>query len=165
MTEIQSLEQLFFYELRVLWSAEQLNAGWMRSILDKIVNLALKQNIALHLAETEEHISALELMCKYLAIQPEGVDNSGLQRILDDSYRLMSDSDQGTSVDRNILLTARKIDHYEVSGYGSAAYFAEILGYEGFTNRLRLTMAEEQNADTKLEFLSKHVLSQHSVPR
>jgi ferritin-like metal-binding protein YciE len=63
-------------------------------------------------------------------------------------------------MDAALIAGAQKIEHYEISGYGSAACYAEMLGYNGIAKRLRLTLAEEQDADTKLNFLAKNLVNE-----
>jgi ferritin-like metal-binding protein YciE len=65
-------------------------------------------------------------------------------------------------MDATLIAGAQKVEHYEISGYGSAAYYAEMLGYEGIAQRLRLTLAEEQDADTKLNFIAKRVINERA---
>jgi ferritin-like metal-binding protein YciE len=66
-------------------------------------------------------------------------------------------TDEG--MDAALIAGAQKVEHYEISGYGSAAHYAEMLGYEGISKRLRLTLEEEQQADTKLNFLAKSIIN------
>ena len=63
------------------------------------------------------------------------------------------------AMDAALIAGAQKVEHYEISGYGSAAYYAKMLGYEGISKRLYLTLAEEQDADTKLNFLAKQIIN------
>ena len=43
-------------------------------------------------------------------------------------------TDEG--MDAALIAGAQKVEHYEISGYGSAAHYAEMLGYEGISKRL-----------------------------
>ena len=67
------------------------------------------------------------------------------------------------AMDAALIAGAQKVEHYEISGYGSAAYYAEMLGLEGIAKRLRLTLTEEQDADTKLNFLAKAIINPRAV--
>jgi ferritin-like metal-binding protein YciE len=159
MTEIKNLEQLFFHEIQVLWSAEKMLVEAMPKMIEKATHPGLKQSLALHLAETDQHKIALEAICKQLGIEPEGDFNPGMEGILKEGEKVMAKDATPETMDATLIAGAQKVEHYEISGYGSAAYYAEMLGYEGIAKRLRLTLAEEQDADTKLNFLAKEIIN------
>ncbi len=159
MTEIKTLEQLFYHEIQVLWSAEKMLTEAMPKMIERAKNLGLKKNLAMHLAETDQHKVALEGICKQLGINPEGDFNPGMKGILEEGEKVMAKDATDEAMDAALIAGAQKVEHYEISGYGSAAYYAEMLGYEGIAQRLRLTLAEEQDADTKLNFLAKEIIN------
>jgi ferritin-like metal-binding protein YciE len=159
MEAIKDLEQLFYHEIQVLWSAEKMLTEKMPEMIDRASNFGLKQCLSLHLAETQQHKTALEAICKQLGIQPEGDFNPGMKGILQEGAKVMAKEATAEAMDAALIAGAQKVEHYEISGYGSAAYYAEMLGYEGIAKRLRLTLAEEQDADTKLNFVAKQIVN------
>lgn len=159
MKEIKNLEQLFYHELQVLWSAEAMLVEAMPKMIDRAKNPGLKKIMATHLAETDQHKIALELICKQLNIDPAGDPNPGMKGILEEGDMVMAKDATDEAMDATLIAGAQKVEHYEISGYGCAAYYAEMLGYEGIAQRLRLTLAEEQDADTKLNFLAKEIIN------
>lgn len=159
MTEINDIEQLFYHEIQVLWSAEKMLTEAMPAMIEKASNLGLKKNLEMHLAETKQHKVALEAICKQLNIEPEGDFNPGMKGILEEGEKVMNKKATPEGMDAALIAGAQKVEHYEISGYGSAAYYAEMLGLEGIAKRLRLTLAEEQDADTKLNFLAKSIIN------
>jgi ferritin-like metal-binding protein YciE len=159
MKEIKNLEDLFYHELQVLWSAESMLVEEMPKMIAKAKNEGLKNMLRLHLAETDQHKVALEAICKQLELDPRGDFNPGLKGILEEGEKVMAKDATEEGMDAALIAGAQKIEHYEISGYGSAAYYAEMLGYEGIGKRLRLTLEEEQQADTKLNFLAKNIIN------
>jgi ferritin-like metal-binding protein YciE len=162
MEAIKNLEDLFYHEIQVLWSAEKMLTEAMPKMIERASNFGLRQNLALHLAETEQHKVALEAICKQLDIEPEGDFNPGMKGILEEGEKVMAKDATAEAMDAALIAGAQKVEHYEISGYGSAACYAEMLGYEGIAKRLRLTLAEEQDADTKLNFLAKQIVNQQA---
>ncbi|HEX6225378.1 MAG TPA: DUF892 family protein [Chryseolinea sp.] len=159
MKEIRNLEDLFYHELQVLWSAEAMLIEAMPRMIDKAKNEGLKNLLRLHLAETDQHKVALEAICKILNIDPRGDFNPGIKGILEEGEKVMAKDATDEGMDAALIAGAQKVEHYEISGYGSAAHYAEMLGYEGISKRLRLTLEEEQQADTKLNFLAKNLIN------
>src|SRR5690606_19849392 len=127
--------------------------------ISRAKNEGLKNLLALHLAETQQHKTALELICKQLNISPEGDFNPGMKGILEEGDKVMAKDATDEGMDAALIAGAQKVEHYEIAGYGAAAYYAEMLGHEGIAQRLRLTLAEEQDADTKLNFLAKSIVN------
>lgn len=118
----------------------------------------------MHLAETDQHKVALEAICKQLQIDPSGDFNPGMKGILEEGEMVMHKDATDEAMDATLIAGAQKVEHYEISGYGSAACYAEMLGYEGFARRLRLTLEEERQADTKLNALAKNLLNYRALP-
>ena len=162
MTEIKNLEQLFYHEIQVLWSAEKMLTEAMPKMIARARNLGLQKNLAMHLAETDQHKVALEEICKLLQIVPEGDFNPGMKGILEEGEKVMAKDATDEAMDAALIAGAQKVEHYEISGYGTAAYYAEMLGYAEIAKRLRRTLAEEQDADTKLNFLAKEIVNKRA---
>ena len=80
MKEIKNLEDLFYHELQVLWSAETMLTEAMPRMIEKAKNEGLKNMLRLHLAETDQHKVALEAICKMLEIDPQWRFQSWHQR-------------------------------------------------------------------------------------
>ena len=59
-------------------------------LVQKAEHPALKMALAFHLAETDQHKVALELICKQLGFENEGVENLKMKSILEEGDRLMS---------------------------------------------------------------------------
>jgi ferritin-like metal-binding protein YciE len=159
MNAIKNIEDLFYHELQVLWSAENMLVEIMPDMINRAKSLGLKKMLALHHAETQQHKNALEMICRQLNIDPEGDFNPGMKGILEEGDKVMAKDATDEAMDAALIAGAQKVEHYEISGYGSAAYYAEMLGYEGIAKRLRLTLEEEQQADTKLNFLAKNLIN------
>lgn len=159
MTEIKDLEQLFYHELQVLWSAEKMLTEAMPKMIERAKHLGLKKNLAMHFEETRQHLVAIEAICKQFNLDPTGDFNPGMQGILEEGEKVMAKDATDEAMDAALIAGAQKVEHYEISGYGTAAYMAKMLGYEGVAKRLYLTLAEEQDADTKLNHLAKDVIN------
>ena len=159
MTELKNIEELFYHELQALWSAEAQLVEAMPKMMEKAKTEGLKKMLAMHLAETKQHKVAIEAICKQFDLNPEGEFNAGLKGILTEGETVMAKDATDEVMDAALIAGAQKVEHYEISGYGTAAYYAEMLGHEAVAKRLRLTLEEEQQADTKLNFLAKSLVN------
>ncbi len=163
MKAIKNLEDLFYHELQVLWSAEKMLLEAIPKMIAKAKHEGLKNLLAIHHAETDQHKVALENICKQLGIDPEGDFNPGMEGIIKEGEKVMAKDSTDEAMDATIIAGAQKVEHYEISGYGSAAHYADMLGHEAIAKRLRLTLEEEQQADTKLNALAKNLVNRRAM--
>lgn len=129
-------------------------------MIEKATNLGLKKNLALHLAETDQHKEAIRGICFQLGYPQEGEENPDMKNLLADSEASMNSPTAAGDMDAAIIAGAIKIEHYEIERYEAVSATAKALGYEGIAQRLRLTLEEERQADAKLNFLDKMYVQQ-----
>jgi Mn-containing catalase len=61
--------------------------------------------------------------------------------------------------DLALIAAAQRVEHYEMSGYGSAKAIAEQLGNSEVAKLLSETQVEEENADKLLTELARPILA------
>src|SRR5829696_5891822 len=127
MKEINNLKDLFYHEIQVMWSAEKLLVEAMPEMIQNAKNDGLKKNLALHLAETQQHLATMGFIAKQFDISPEGDFNHGIKGIIEEGKMVMGKEATDEAMDAALIAGAQKVEHYEISGYGSAAYYAEML--------------------------------------
>ena len=155
MTEIRNLSDLFYHELQVLWSAEKMLLEAMPLMIDRAQNEGLKKMLSMHLAETDQHKVALEGICKQLGIDPEGDYNPGMKGIIQEGEKVMAKDATPEAMDAALITGAQKVEHYEISGYGSVRTFAEMLGETEAARLLQETLDEEVETDEMLTELAE----------
>lgn len=64
--------------------------------------------------------------------------------------------------DLSLIAAAQKVEHYEISGYGTARAMAEQLGKQDVVNLLTSTLDEEGKADELLTKIAQPLLSEVS---
>ena len=164
MKEINNLEDLFYHEIQVMWSAEAMLVEVMPEMIERAKNEGLINSLALHLAETMQHKTIMEFIAKQFQIEPDGDYNAGMEGILREGKLVMTKDATDEAMDAVLIAGAQKIEHYEISGYGTAACYAEMLGYSEVAAKLRTILEEEQQADTKLNALAKSLINQRALP-
>ncbi len=163
MKDIKDLKDLFFHEIQVMWSAEKLLVEAIPKMIEKAHNMGLKKNLAMHHAETQQHLVAMEYIAKQFNIPPDGDFNKGIKGIIDEGDMVMSKDASAEAMDAAIIAGAQKVEHYEISAYGTAATYAEMLGHTAIAAKLRTILEEEQQADTKLNYLAKSLINERAL--
>lgn len=153
----------FERDLQALWSAEKMLTEAMPLVIEKATNLGLKKNLALHLAETDQHKIAIEGICRQLGYQYEGDENEEIKNILSEGQQAMNAQTTADQIDAAVIAGAIQIEHYEIDRYEAVTGTARALGYDGIASRLALTLEEERQADVKLNFLDKTLVQKTSV--
>ena len=163
MSSLMVNADAFYQQLKSLYSIEDMLVEAMPFMIAKATNTGLKKLLALHLAETDQHKVAIGAICKALNIDPSGEADEGLKAMLEAGKQEMSIQAAGNSMDEMIIDTAIKIEQYEISEYRPVADEAEATGFQGYAQRLRLTLEEEQQSATKLKFMKSSLFSKTAV--
>ncbi|RYZ25844.1 MAG: DUF892 family protein [Chitinophagaceae bacterium] len=154
----------FAQQLQSLWSIESMLVEAMPRMIQKVSNLGLQKNLALHFEETRQHKVAIEAICKGLDIDPtKGEPYTALQNILQEGEQAMLNQSSGDALDNAIIEAAQKIEQCEIAAYEPAGNSARELGHEGIAKRLFLTLEEERQSETKLKFLQKSLFSERAL--
>jgi ferritin-like metal-binding protein YciE len=158
--KIENMSQLkrndqFIELVQQLWSAEKMLTIAMPGMIEKAHHLGLKKNIAIHLAETDQHKEALAAIAKQLDFDVDGSENTELKTML-----ASGEQATGGNSDAAIIRTAIQVEEYEMKKYEELGSLARNLGYEGIARRLFLTYEEERQTNTKLHFLFKTIVAQ-----
>ena len=159
MKELKDLKDLLCHEVQVLYSGEKLIVGGLERMIQKASNAELKAAFHQHLEETQTHIKRLEQAATLLKIDPDGDGNPSVKGLIAEGEKVMHKDASPETLDASLIAGAQKIEHYEISGYGSAAYYAEELGLGEVATLLRQTLGEEQATDTKLNDLAKNKIN------
>ena len=155
MKEMKSLEDLLCHEVQNLYSAEKLIIAGMPRMIEKAHNEQLKSAFNLHLDETKEQARRLEQVAQMLNINPEGDGNPSMKGLIAEGEAAMHKDAAPAVMDATLIAAAQKIEQYEISGYGTAAYMGEELGMRDVANLLQQTLEEEKKTDSILNSIAK----------
>ena len=61
--------------------------------------------------------------------------------------------------DAALIAAAQRVEHYEMSGYGTARTFAEQLGHTQAVQLLEATLEEEKTTDAKLTQIAQAIVN------
>jgi ferritin-like metal-binding protein YciE len=61
--------------------------------------------------------------------------------------------------DAGLIADAQRVEHYEISGYGTVVRYAKELGHKDIAKKLQKTLDEEYDADNKLDKLAESRLN------
>ncbi len=165
MGKLKNLEELFFHELKDLYSAEKQLITALPKMAKKASDPKLKKAFEMHLEETKAQKERLEKVCELMKISPGRTKCKAMEGLIEEGEDMIDEKATPETKDAGLIASAQRIEHYEISGYGTAAHFAERLGHTEAAKLLNQTLKEEQNTDTKLNKLAKSFINQKAMEK
>jgi Mn-containing catalase len=154
-------------ELLIEQLADLLNAeGQIVKALPKMERAAstprLKQAFAEHLAETQQQVERLKEVFVLIGADPESKTCRGMTGLLEEGEEVIEEGDQKDAIaaDLALIAAAQKVEHYEISAYGTARSMAGQAGLPNASMLLATSLAEEQIADNLLTQIARELMSQ-----
>lgn len=156
-TDIESLRELYVDQLKDLYSAEHLITTTLPQLIKKVTSTELKRTLEEHLQETIVQLQRLDQVFEALEQNPRGKRCAGIEGVLEDGRGVMATSSD--LMDAALISECQKLEHYEISAYGTARAFADLLGEYEAVELLTLTLDEEKTVEQKLARLGVNVIN------
>ncbi|MET4105441.1 ferritin-like domain-containing protein [Hymenobacter sp. UYP22] len=157
--KLETLDDLFEMQLKDLYSAETQLVKALPLMAEKAKDGRLRAGFTKHLHETEKQVQRLERIGQALDLKLDGHTCKAMAGLIAEGQETMSERATDEVMDAALIAAAQRIEHYEISGYGTAAHYAKRLGQAEAAELLRQTLEEEQNTDTKLNDLAINYLN------
>jgi ferritin-like metal-binding protein YciE len=145
----KTLHDVFVDQLKDLYSAESQLIRSMPKMAKMSKTPELVQCLEEHLEVTERQRDRLDQIADILGEKLTGKSCKAMKGLLEEG-REAEETDKGALRDSLIVSAAQKIEHYEISGYGTARAMAQALNLSKVVELLDATIHEEGDADKKL---------------
>ena len=154
------LGDLFFNELRELYGAERHQLVVLPILKKAASSLKLRNVLVSHLDDTREHVHRLEQVFSKMRRVAEALPPEAIFGITREAEMIIAATQPGTATrDAGLIIAAQKLDHYEISAYGSLATYARTMEYDQIEDLLELTLYEEKEADELLTALAENYIN------
>lgn len=170
MATLVNLRSLLEHEIEDLYSAEEQIIEALPMMAEAASNRDLKRALKEHLRITKEQKKRLDQVKKILKKEAEEGEGSagflermfgdgstkckGMEGLIKEGQKVMSEEMEPSVKDAAIIASSQKIEHYEISGYGTARAYAKQLGLREVERTLAVTLKEEYTADKMLNTLA-----------
>jgi ferritin-like metal-binding protein YciE len=169
---------LLKHEIFDLYSAEEQIIEALPAMIDKAKNTDLKNALQEHLKITEEQKKRLDQVQQLLNENNENEEVReqdeekkgffsrlfkgsngkekcmGMEGLIEEGQKIMREDISPEALDAAIIASAQKVEHYEISGYGTARAYAAELNLNEVQKLLEQTLNEEYEADDRLTALA-----------
>jgi ferritin-like metal-binding protein YciE len=146
----ETLKELFVELIRDLYDAEKQITKALPKLAKAAQNEELADGLREHLEQTEGHVSRLEQVFEMAGEKVKGKPCKGMKGLLEEGSEAVKEEEKGPMRDLAIIAGCQKVEHYEISAYGTIRTLAEHLGMKKAIDLLQQTENEETEADEKL---------------
>ena len=157
--ELQTLKDLYFHELKDLFSAEQQLVKALPKMAKAASNKELAAGFLEHLEQTKGHAQRLEQILSSHQQTTRGPKCKGMEGIVAEGAEMIEEEADNEVKDAGLIAAAQRVEHYEMAGYGTARTYDELLGDKEGAKLLGLTLEEERQTDQKLLKLAKSAVN------
>jgi ferritin-like metal-binding protein YciE len=170
MSTLINLTDLLKHEIDDLYSAEEQIIEALPGVIANANNPALKKALEDHLKVTRTQLQRLDKVRGFMGTEPEENEEKkgfftrlfgegkhkckGTEGLIDEANKLMKEELTPQVMDSAIIAAVQKIEHYEITGYGTAKAFAIEMNMQNVANLLNETLNEEYAADDALTNLA-----------
>jgi Mn-containing catalase len=161
----EALEALLVDQLRDLLNAEGQLVKGLPKMVKAASSPALQQAFEVHLEETKGHVERLKEAFTLVGEEAKGKTCKGMQGLLEEGDETIGEAKEKdpASADLALIAAAQRVEHYEISAYGTARALAGQAGLPAVAELLRQTLAEEEVTDNLLTQIARELMSEGRV--
>jgi ferritin-like metal-binding protein YciE len=160
---MNTLADLFQDELRDVYDAEKRILKALPKMAKAASDEQLRDAFTTHLEETRGHVERLEQVFASLDLKVKGKRCMGMEGILAEGAELMGEDGDEAVLDAGLIASAQRVEHYEITAYGSLMAWAKVLGYDDAIELLGENEREEKEADQKLTDIAEGLINQQAT--
>ena len=159
------VKELLIEELNDLLHAERQLVAALPKMAAAAHHPKLREAFEKHLTQTEGQIERLEQAFELLGEKAEPKTCLAMKGLIEEGQETIKEGSdkEELAADLALICAAQKVEHYEISGYGTAKALARQIGAVEVAALLSHTLGEEESADHLLTTIAKPLLQQASV--
>ena len=156
------LKELLIEELQDLLHAETQLTAALPKMAKAAQNPKLKEAFEKHLTQTQGHVQRLKQAFELLGEQAQPKPCKAMMGLIEEGSETIEESaeKEQLAADLALITAAQKVEHYEISGYGTVRALARLINEKEVATLLTHTLGEEESADYLLTELAKPLLQQ-----
>ncbi|MEO8612290.1 MAG: ferritin-like domain-containing protein [Chloroflexota bacterium] len=161
--KMEKLQDLFVDVLKDTYDAENQITKALPKLAKAAHNPDLKAAFEKHLKQTETHIQRLEKAFETQGKKATRKTCKGMQGLLEEGSELIKEDAEPEVRDAGLIAAAQKVEHYEISAYGTLSAYAELLGAGDALKLFQQTLDEEKQTDKDLSQLAEGSVNLEAV--
>jgi ferritin-like metal-binding protein YciE len=154
------LEKFFVDSLKDIYWAEKHLTKALPKMQKAATTEELQTAIEEHLSQTEEHISRLEQVFELMGKKAQAKKCDAMEGLVKEGESVVEETEDGSMTrDVGIIVSAQKVEHYEIAAYGGLVQLAKTMGQEEIASILSKTLEEEKQTDAGLTEIAENKIN------
>ncbi len=153
--KLGSFQDLFVDQLKDVYSAERQIIQALPKMAKAASDPQLQQAFQEHLEQTQHQKDRLDQIFQNLGASSGRKKCVGMEGLINEGQELIDNGGAPEVIDAGLIAAAQKVEHYEISAYGTLRSFARMLGNDQVAGLLQQTLDEEAQTDEKLTQLAE----------
>ena len=150
------LEKYFIDSLKDIYWAEKHLTRELPKMNKAATTQQLKDAIDEHTAQTEEHVTRLEQVFELMGKKAQAKKCDAMEGLIKEGHSVLEETEAGSMTrDAAIIISAQKVEHYEIAAYGGLVTLANTMGQHEAADILKMTLEEEKETDASLSALAE----------
>ena len=151
------LEKFFHDSLKDIYWAEKHLVKALGKMQKAATTDELKNAIEEHIGQTQEHVERLEQVFEMLGKKPQAKKCEGMEGLTKEGDTVVEETEEGSMTrDAGIILSAQKVEHYEIATYGTLRQLAMTMGQDQIAEIFSQTLEEERQTDEGLTQIAEN---------
>jgi len=148
--QLNSLNDVFEEQLGDLYDAEKQLVAALPKVASAASSDELRKAFQTHLEETRGHVERLEQIFGDLGLPAPTEHCDAMAGLIKEGDQIVQATGDPVAKDAALIAAAQRVEHYEISAYGTARTLARELGHDDAASLLDQTLDEESHADELL---------------
>lgn len=159
------LRELLIEELQDLLHAETQLTAALPKMAEAAHNPKLKEAFEKHLVQTENQVTRLHQAFSILGEKAQPKPCKAMMGLVEEGKETIEEGQEKEplAADLALITAAHKVEHYEISGYGTVRALAKQLGLLDIAELMAHTLGEEESADYLLGSIAKPLVQQATL--
>jgi ferritin-like metal-binding protein YciE len=143
----KSLKDLFEKELNGMYDGEKQLVKALQELANAAFDEDLEEAFLDHLEQTKKQVDRLDKIFIRLRLNKTGEKCNAMESLIESGKKIIAEMENSPVRDSALIISAQKIEHYEIAAYGSLSELADVLGFHQVVDLLERTLQEEEEAD------------------
>lgn len=160
---MDTVNELFEEQIKDLYNAENQLLKALPKMAKKASSPELKKGFEVHKKQTEEHVERLNKIAEMWEFKPSGKKCKAMEGLIEEGSEVLEEEGDECVIDAALIAAAQRVEHYEMSAYGTARALAEKLGCKETAELLQTTLDEESDTDKLLTGICEKIMADAPV--
>jgi len=159
------IKELLIEEMQDLLHAENQLVEALPKMAAAANHPKLKEAFEKHLAQTQTHVERLNSAFDLLGEKAQAKPCRAMMGLIEEGSETIDEAGdkEALAADLSLICAAQKVEHYEISAYGTARTLARQIGQLEVETLMSRTLGEEESTDYLLTAIAKPLLQQASL--